>query len=749
MVLSKRILRNFRNNLLKYIAIIAVIILSMAVVTGYGNTSFSVEKTMDDYWERTNVEDGEFSVYRELNSGEENHIKDRGVSLQKTFYYDSDEKNDVTLRAFRVRKDIDKLNVQAGSLSNMKDDEVALEQLFMEDNGYEVGDRINFDGHRYKIAACVNVPDYCHRVAEITDVGTDEGFGLIFMTDSEFSDVISGHPGDVVYNYTYTVDKGSVKDKSSDMFEYLDGDTDAGVFAFNRADRNSRITDFVDYHKMFFSTAIAAGILLALLLAYILSVFAVNNVEDDHVVIATLYAMGYRKKEILSHYMKLPVLAAAIGAVVGTFAGFGMTKYCITANYSHPDLIITHPVSLIIYGIVVPVAAAAIINYLVLNRKLSRKVLDIMSNKGGVRKHGRFDYRINAARSKFVKSFSINRLVKNLRSSVILFFGVSLSMLILMLGVSLYGSIAHYADTIADDLPYDYMYTVTGPVQDKPADSDTAYSKQMSAYCSMAGRDMPVVIQGLDSSNDEFDFADRLTGDKNEVYVSDSAVVKFGWEKGDKISLTDTLHDRKYTFTVAGTVNYKNGIYVFMNRGAMTERFGEDRDYYNTLLSNEKLSLHPQEEVNLTTKSSVVDTAHTWVSDTLGTIILFIVMSVMIFIIVAYLLMKNLIDRSSYSISLLKVLGFRSGELNRMYLRSSLYVTVISMAVILPVGSVIMKYLIPVLNASMKSGMACYIYPAHYLFMIVLVLLSYGLTYLFLRRKVMRIPESEVLKDRE
>ncbi len=70
-----------RRNFFKYLCVMLIVILGMAVVIGYGNTSFSARETVDRYWEETNVEDGEFTAYVKLTDKDESDISDMNISL--------------------------------------------------------------------------------------------------------------------------------------------------------------------------------------------------------------------------------------------------------------------------------------------------------------------------------------------------------------------------------------------------------------------------------------------------------------------------------------------------------------------------------------------------------------------------------------------------------------------------------------------------------------------------------------------
>lgn len=824
------------KNFFKYLCVMLIVILGMAVVIGYGNTSFSARETVDRYWEETNVEDGEFTTYVKLTDENKSEIADMDISLQETFYFDIDAGNDFTYRIFRSRKEINKEHIVDGSREAPKDGEIRLERVFMEDNGISLGDSLTIDGEGYTIVSEVVVPDYAHRVAEISNVGTDEKFALIFVNESTYEKLLSSRVSDEVFNYTYTVDKGSEEEVSDELYSFLkelpvdekditdkyvlgkieeindtkeklsdgfdklhdgaDGlsegaaaiDTAMGgkvaelgalsegakklsdgieemrdsvgdmadelltyeypnLYRFNIAKDNTRVVDFVDAHEMYFSLALVLGLLIAVLIAYIMSVFSANIIDKDSKVIGTLYAMGYRRSELLRLYLLVPSIVVCIGAAAGTLLGFAMTDSLIAANYSHPEMIHTFPAVLLIYGIVMPITVTIGINYFMVNKKLGHTALEILQN----RREGssRAEEKAPVKEKGFISAFKDSQTKKELKSHAVLFFGMVLAILIMMLGMAFYGSMTHYADSIADDTDFEYMYVLSDPIDDVPNGAEKSFTVSLSMYCDMAGSELPVVIQGVEKDSRFFSFSKDLSDKKNLIYASDSAIIKYGCSEGDKLIFTDSLNKKDYVFTVAGDVSYKNGIFFFMDIDSMRDYFGVPDDYFNTLLSDEELDIDRDMLISRTTKKSIVNTAESWVSDTKGTIGMFLVMSVVIFVLVTCILVKNMLERSVYQISLLKLIGYRTGELNKVYLNGTAVTMLLAVLFTFPVGTKLMDYLIPVMNGSMKSGMANHIMPSSYLVMTGIIAAAYLAAYIMMQRRLAGIQANEVLKDRE
>ena len=129
-----------------------------------------------------------------------------------------------------------------------------------------------------------------------------------------------------------------------------------------------------------------AGIILIALLAYVISVFVINQIQRESSVIGALYALGAKKNDLIMHYILLPTLISLLGGIIGTAIGFSdFAMNSITGDsysyYSLPVFETVHPVYLLIYGIVMPPVISAIVNALVINKRLSRTALSLIKNE--------------------------------------------------------------------------------------------------------------------------------------------------------------------------------------------------------------------------------------------------------------------------------------------------------------------------------------------------------------------------------
>lgn len=116
---------------------------------------------------------------------------------------------------------------------------------------------------------------------------------------------------------------------------------------------------------------------------------------------------------------------------------------------------------------------------------------------------------------------------------------------------------------------------------------------------------------------------------------------------------------------------------------------------------------------------------------------------------VMYLLLKMMIDKGTFSISLIKVFGFNDKEINKLYLGSSLYTVLIAVIISIPMGKLIMNNIYPSMVANVATAMPAYISPMDYVIIIAIIFVSYFIVNLLLKKHLKKISLVEILKDRE
>ena len=139
----------------------------------------------------------------------------------------------------------------------------------------------------------------------------------------------------------------------------------------------------IEINKMI---GVVAGVIVIVLFTYVLSVFVIHQIQEESSVIGALYALGVKKKDLMRHYITLPTVISFLGGLTGAIAGFsGLgSSWQMSDSYNYysiPAFDKVVPLYLIVYAVVMPPVVSVIVNFLVINRSLSRTALSLIRNE--------------------------------------------------------------------------------------------------------------------------------------------------------------------------------------------------------------------------------------------------------------------------------------------------------------------------------------------------------------------------------
>ena len=494
---------------------------------------------------------------------------------------------------------------------------------------------------------------------------------------------------------------------------------------------------------------ILAGIILMVLFTYVISVFVIHNIEKESSVIGALYALGVTRGQLLFHYLLNPMLISFLGGAVGCILGFseygtGWQMGDSIAYYSLPPMRIVTPGYLLFYSLIMPPVTAAVVNYLVINKKLKCTALSLLRNEQTAGKAGRIQ-NMNLGNMKFLLRFQIRQMLREIRSAFAVVIGMFICLLILMLSIDCAVLCINFGNACLEETKYAYMYTYKYPTEDVPEGGTPAYVENLKkeAY----GYNLDVTVLGIDDDNPYFPI---VTADKkNEIVISSAAAQKFGVKVGEKLVLSDEVNERDYAFTVKNIVRFTSGVYVFLDRDIMQELFDQEDDYYNVVFADHALDIDNGRLYATVSKENVEESSQIF-TDMMGPMVVMLVaISALIFMIVMYLMMKVMIDRSAFSISLMKVFGYRRREIRRLYLDGNFYVILLGALICVPLAKWSMDLVYPYCIANVAIGMDLKFTPQIYIMIYGGILLCYMVINFLLVGRLNKLVPAEVLKNRE
>lgn len=745
-VLRKRVLRDLKNNLFRYIALAFLIIMGMYVIVSLIGAGYTIIDNGETHDEANKIEDGQFSVFVPLSDDEISQLEDAGAEVEGMFYEDYEVMDGKTLRVFANRENIDLVECDEGNLAEA-DDEIVVEKRFSQVNDISVGDIIQIAGNEFKVTGIGTSPDYNALFKEMSDTVVDSKvFGTVFVTEGAYDKLNA--TGESVktetYLYAFRLKGKTTCDDVKDALE--DIKVDANITSFVTSDDNPRTGGAADDQQINVQAGYFFGVLLMLLFTYVISVFVVHGIEKESSVIGALYALGVKRRDLMMHYLTLPVIVTTVAGIIGFLIGISNVGIPVQmadayAYYSIPAMDVKIPPILIVYGIVMPPLTAIVVNYFVIRKKLSQTALSLIKNEVKQPKGSNVDL----GDMGFVGRFRVRQMLREMRTGLTVVIGMFIALICLMLSLNTATFCSKVKKQNVEDTHYEYMYTYKYPTENPPEGGEAAYAKTLKKE--VYGYNWDVTVLGLSKNTKYFDV--DLKDGKNRVAISSSFAEKYGYGVGDEIVLHDEENDIDYGFTVDSVTQYTPAFYVFMTIDDARELFGAGSDEYNVVFSDKDLEVDPARLYATTTKADIESAAGIFADQMRSMVIMIVIISTLIFVVVMYLMMKVMIDRSAFSISLIKVFGFRTKEIRKLYLDGNFFIIAIGAAICLPLAKLIMSAVYPSLVSNVNCGVKLTFAPWLWAALYGGILVLYFIINRVLVGRLNKIVPAEVLKNRE
>lgn len=768
--LRKRIPRELRAEFGKYLVVLILMISTIGFVSGFLVADGSMIQAYNEGFEKYNIEGGNFRVKKELTSSQKKDISAHNVTLYENFYIEQAVDNGSTMRFFKNRKDVNKVCLMKGTLPATSD-EIAIDRMYADNNHISVGDVLTSGGKEWKVTGLVALSDYSCLFQNNNDSMFDAvKFGVSVVTPKAFETL---NQDKLQYSYSWQYDKapkteGQEKELADKFMEALGKEVPLEAFVPRYQNQAIKFTgnDMGSDRAMI----IVLLYIIIVIMAFVFGVTISNTIRKEAGVIGTLRASGYTKKELIRHYMALPIIVTLIGAIVGNTLGYTVMKNVCASmyygSYSLPTYVTIWNGDAFRMTTLVPILIMLVINYGVLCHKLRLSPLKFLRRDLSGKKQVKA-LPLSPKLGIFHR-FRLRVIFQNMSNYAVLFVGIVFANLLLFFGLLLPSTLNHYQQEIKSNMLAKYQYMLDVPVSAVSGDDSEnilellqyymgtkTLNDDAEAFSAYSLNTLPskyktdeVLLYGIEKNSK---YIDVDFDDSDEVYISGAYAEKFQLEPGDKITLKEKYEKKKYTFKVKGIYDYSGALCVFMPQKQLNDTFDLGSYYFSGYFSNSKIT-----DINKKYIGSVVDlNALTKVSRQLtvsmgGMMSLINGFAIGIFIVLIYLLSKIIIEKNAQSISMAKILGYTNGEIGKLYIWSTTIVVVICLLLSLPIEKAIMGVVFREMMLSSVSGwIALWIDPKIYLKMFLIGIGTYVVVSLLEYRRIRRIPMDEALKNAE
>lgn len=747
--LNRRLPRELKSEFGKYLVIFLFFIMVISLVSGFLVADTSLHTAYLDAFDKYNIEDGNFAYAEEAFDDAIAAIeKDGKVKVYANFYKEeSTDDFESTFRAFGERNDIDKVCLLDGDMPKA-DTDVAIDRLYAKNHNLEIGDKFGVAGKDLTISGIVALSDYSTLYQNASDMMFDnDKFGVGVMTDAGFAALRENH---LHYNYSWSYDTApeddaEAKEMAEDLMPIL---AENGMLTnFLPEYLNQAIIFAGDDMGGDMSMILAFLYIVIVILAFVFSITISNNITKEANVIGTLRASGYSRGEMVRHYLIMPMLVLLVAAVVGNVLGYTWLEQIFADQYLASYGLTTYEVLInpqaFVLTTVIPLILLFIINFVMLTVKMRISPLQFIRRDLSKRKKKKA-FRLNT-KIPIMRRFQMRVIFQNFPNHVMIFFGVFFANFILMFGMILQPMLAHYQNTITDNVLSAYQYILKTPAETETDGAEKFCFGSLDTLPEKRSSES-VSLYGVKPDSDYV----KLHSSGKKVDISTAYAEKYGVEKGDTITLKDPYGSDKYKFEVGGIYDYPSTIAVFMEQDLFRQTFDYDSDYFNAYFSDQKIK--DIDDALISTEITVDDLTKTsrQLIRSMGSMMnLFLVFGALMFVLILYLLSKIIIEKNAQSISMVKILGYNNREINRIYLHSTTIVVILCILITIPISSLVMKEVVEVVFFEYSGWITYYMPAVTYVEVAASGIICYAIVAFLLNRKVKKIPMSDALKNVE
>lgn len=745
MALNKRIFRMLKENILRYIGIFLLIILGSYTFVVAAEISQNLDNLVTSFTAGYMQEDLSFRTDKEITNISELE-KSADAVIEKSLSSDAVLSDSLTLR---LLSRTDKLNIPAviegRELSGTG--EILLDPAFAKANGYSAGSKIEAAGKTFTVVGYVSLPHYIYPLKNVYDIMVSPnnfGVGVIGSEDFEgISNTLS------IYSVRFNDREKSLNKQAAELRGILHkkGITESDWIDIMNNKRARMAWASITGLKTMSIPVPAAMFLLSCL---IISIMIWRMIQRESVIIGTFYAQGYRRTELMRHYMTVPMLLSAAGGAAGSLFAVPSVAPSVKAMVSYYNVPVTGieiSVLNVLAGILTPVLFLGVSSYFVIRRELKLSPSELM--KGGKQKNkvNALERMLKLERFKFSTKFKLREQFRSISRLLFLLFGVTGASVLMLLGFTIMNSMNYaFKNSTKGTYRFEYEYSFKDIQQGKAPEGAEIFNA--GRFYPESSEEIEFYITGVepDSTILTLNGNDGSLLPNSHINITKPLADRLDIKEGDSVSFINKQDGKVYTFRIDAVANSYAGQFIFMPIDEFNTQMGFPENSYTGIWSTRILDI--PEKLLSGTKSlretadamdelmgpmSSMVAAMTAIGSTVGLIIIYLVTSL-------------IIEENKNTISLFKIFGYKRREVGELILNSSTFIILAGFIISIPVVKFFMGALYGYLGNMINLVLPTIINPFYVVLCFGAVMLTYQLSKLLCTRKVNAVSMSDALK---
>ncbi len=761
--LSKKRLRDIRQNKMQFFNIFIMVFLGVFVFAGIHAYMDGMEKSADNYYKSNNFQDiwlsGENFSNEDLEKVKNTeNVKDAERML--TINTKLENKDDVTLDTnFIESNDISKMYVVDGEEFSKDKKGVWFDSYLAKNLNLKVGDEITFTYQNMKITekivGLVNTPDHVYFVKDDTEIfPTHKNYGFIYLSINELP---QGMP-EIFNQIIVDVDN---TDKIQETKANLENNIKSAVAV---TDRESSVS-YKGYNSEIEEGTTYSGVFTFLFLFIaVLSVTTTMNrfVKKQRTQIGTLKALGFKNRKIINHYVGYGFIISLIASLAGLFVGkYTLGTFFLNTEMSYFEVPVYNTVLIpVVYILATAVIALiTLVTYLSCRSILKESAVEALRLEIPKVKNTKFDLTTKGIFKKASIStrWNLRDVGRNKGRSLMAIVGITGCTMLMLCAFGMMDTMKSYLSWEFDKISnFEYKLSLSNNY------TDEQFTNITEKYGNQTGKSYGIEIKNGDKKETNTltvnDAPDKLkyTNHNKEyidlqddgVYITEKLSEKYDLKVGDEI-----------TWHIFGDDNWYICKIVGLNRDPQNQQLNMTRKYFESLgLTYKADVVYTDEDLSDTKTIDGVDTIQSiatlkqGMESMLETVQMMIVLLIVVSAILGFVIIYNLgilsFTEKQYQFATLKVLGFKDKQIKNIFVKQNLWLTVVGIIFGLPLGFLMLDYIF-------KSALGdnydfnAYINLVSYLYATVGSLVVSVVVNKVLSRKVKRIDMVSSLKGNE
>jgi putative ABC transport system permease protein len=738
--LGKKVLRTMLEHKSQYIGAAVLVALSCMVFTAFNIMGVNVEDNLAEFKNVNVQEDASFILANNLNDEAALEAKYNAV-IERRGCADADYDGSSTLRILSATEKVDKYAVVKGeALSG--DGDILVDPAFADAHGIELGDFLAIFGKSFRVCGYVSTPDYIYPLKNEDDMMKNpNAFGIAVISGPAFEALGEGYR----------------------FYSVKFGDTDRTAFKNELSEENTVVkwVDQADNMRISFINGDIKGVrpmgtvlplAILLLTCMLVSVVLGRLLRREYAQTGLLFALGYRRGEILRHYMAYPLAISAAGGLAGTAAGALLVKpflSYVSSFYNLPVINIDYLPSCLVLSFVLPFLFLLPTAFFVIARALRMSPLQLI--RGGVKNSevSRLEKGLRLQHFKFAAKFKIREVVRNVPRTGLLLLGVICASVLLLLGFATKDSMnALLGEGLTDVYRYQYVYSFNSLQTEDPASGEKVTLSPFTVSC---GEDeLTAAIYGIQPDAELITLSDsggnRL--DYGGTIVTRALADRLGLVPGDVVTVKNKLTGKSDTLKVNGIAEFYLGDFIYMPIGQLNNILGYPENSYLQLYSEKKLDIPASALLSVTDRQYLLDSFDSILKPIEAMSVMIGAGAFVIGLIILYVVTSLLIEENRESVSLLKILGYGNKKLYSLLLNPYTVFVVLGYAVSIPIVLYSLGKFFYIMTAQMNISIPARLNVPDIFIGFFIILAAYLLSGLLNRRKIVSISMTDSLKSK-